>query len=409
MRDAVKKSLENENASVLYLNETRDRAARTFWEELKSFVWSAGLPYRANEAKLVLFGPGNRWIWVGGGESKKHVNRWKGLLPKIAAAYIDEAQDWRPDVLVHAYSQVLGPALSDIGGSFTVGGVPGPTPDPMDPWFNWTHSREFSQHGSEFDPPWTIWDNPYVHNARQLLDRDKNTRGVDESDPTIQREYFGRWVRDNQILVFGALDDILNSYDGLPDGDWVFAVGIDGGYVDEASICTLGWRRRDDARKVYVTRSDLFGHAGAHETVDRIRETTSGLGARLLGSYADPAAGMKNIAHDLWARHGVEIESADKQDKIGGIKLLVSAFASRELLLPRGHRLFTSLRRVQWDPDNRGEKLKGHTPDDVDALLYAYRKAYPWICQRNEEAPKTYEQEREERIVREQNTKYWGD
>ena len=386
VRDAVARSWDSPNASVIYLNETRDRAKRTFWEELKLYVATKRLPYIPNESDLSLRGPAGRWIWCGGGETKKHLNRWKGILPKAAAVYLDEAQDWRPEMLLHAYSEVFAPMLADMGGQFTAGGVPGPLPDAGDPWFDWCHSPEFSRHGGE-ERPWTLWQNPYVKQARELLARILRTRGVDESDPTIQREFFGRWVRDTAILVFGALDDELNSYDDLPDGDWSFVGGIDGGYVDEASIAVLGWMAIDADRKVYVRSSELFGHRGAYEVIDRVKAALEPLGSRLVSAGADPAAGMKNIAHDIWARYGIHLEPADKADKVGGCKLLASSIATRELLLPRGHRLFKSLRRVQWDPDHRGEKLRGHTPDDVDALLYGFREAWPWISQRNPPAP----------------------
>lgn len=408
VRDAVATSWAHPHASVIYLNETRDRAQRTFWEELKAYVAAQGLPYRASESKLSLRGPEGRWIFVSGGESRKQVKRWKGVLPKAAAFYIDEAQDWRPEVLAHAYAEVIAPALADMGGRFTVGGVPGPLPDPEDTWFAWTHADDFSQHGGE-ERPWTMWENPHVKDARRLLERVMRTRGVDESDPTIQREFFGRWVRDTAILVFGALDDELNAYDSLPDGDWNFAVGIDGGYVDEASIATLGWMSIDADRKVYVRKSDLFGHKGAHETIARITEATAPLGSRLVVTAADPAAGMKNIALDVWTKHGIQLEVAEKADKVGGCKLLASAIATRELLIPRAHRLFRSLRRVQWDPDARGEKLQGHTPDDVDAVLYAYRKAWPWISSRPPAPEQSYEQLQEALIIEKQRIAEEGD
>lgn len=402
VRDAVATSWRNPNASVIYLNETHDRAVRTFWEELKTYVADRGLPYRSREAPHPhLRGPDNRWIFVSGGESKKQVKRWKGVLPKAAGFIIDEAQDWNPEVLAYAYTEVIAPALADMGGRFTVGGVPGPLPEPDDTWYAWSHSAEFSQHGGE-ERPWSMWDNPHVHDALKLLHRVMATQGIDESHPTIQREFFGRWVRDTTVLVFGALDDTLNAYDPPPpEGDYMFAGGGDGGYVDEASIATLAWRPVDAEAKVYVTRSDVFGHRGAYEIIERFRAALEPLGARLVGCAVDPAAGMKNIAHDVWGKYGIQLEAADKgpEVKVAVMKILAASLAHRELLIPRGHHVFRSLRRVRWDPDHRGEKLAGHTPDDVDALAYGFRLAWPWISQRAPARPKTYEEERLERIL----------
>lgn len=392
--DILAESWENPNGMVLYLNTTRDRANRTIWEELKQAAVRNNMPYVPNEGRLSLRGPDNRWIFASGGETKKHIDKWKGTLPPLVAAYLDEGQDWEEEVLEYAIARVLLPALADRGGRLTVGGTPGAVPEGF--YYRLTQSPEWSHHTG------TMFDNPAVKFPRQLLEAAMRLRQVAEDDPTIQREFFGRWVRDTAILVFGALDDELNAYDVMPEGRYLFAGGVDGGYVDDAAIATLAWLEEDPEFKTYLKSCETFGHRGAIEIIERVKAAFEPLGARITGIAADPAAGMKNIAHDVWAKHGIEMDPAEKDDKVGGCKLLASAIASRELLLPRGHRLFKSLRRVQWDPEHRGEKLKGHTPDDVDALLYGYRKAYPWIVQRKPEPPKSYEEERLDRILAKQ-------
>ncbi len=400
VRKIVDVSWKTPNSSCIYLNETRERAERTFWQELKQYIHTNNLPYTPHEGKLWLQGPENRWIFLGGGEHKKLVNRWKGILPKAAIFILDECQDWRPEILAHAYTEVIAPALADIGGKLVCGGVPGPLPDDEDTWFGWVNNPAFSTHGTE-EKPWSIWDNPHVKQARQLMSRVMETRMVDESDPTIQREFFGRWVRDTQVLVFGALDDQLNAYDELPEGNYSFAAGVDFGYVDSSAINVLGWLA-EGQQNMFVTRNDAFDKTGAYETIEKINTALSALGSRLLTAAADPAAGGKNICDDLWTRYGLEIEPATKDDKVGAIKLLASSIASREILIPRHHPLFRALRRVQWDPDHRGERLYGHTPDRVDALLYAFRAAFPHFYVGERKKPLTYEDERLERILQKQ-------
>lgn len=405
VRKIVDVSWNNPNASCIYLNETRDRAEKTFWQELKQYIFVNNLPYVPNEAKLYLKGPENRWIFLGGGENKRLVNRWKGILPKAAIFILDECQDWRPEILAHAYTEVIAPALADIGGKLVAGGVPGPLPDIEDTWFGWINNPSFSVHGTE-EKPWSIWDNPHVKKARELMERVMETRMVDENDPTIQREFFGRWVRDTQILVFGALDDNLNAYDELPEGNYSFAAGLDFGYVDSSAINVLGWLDVGPPNNIFVTRNDAFDKTGAYETIEKVAAAFAPLGARLQATGADPAAGGKNICDDLWTRHGLHVEPATKDDKVGAIKLLASSVASRELLIQRNHQLFRALRRVQWDPDHRGEKLYGHTPDRVDALLYAFRAAYPLYYVGERKKPLTYEDERLNRILEKQNREF---
>lgn len=390
--DALAESWAHPNSAVLYLNTTQKRARKTVWHELKEAVRREGMPYVPYEGSMR--GPDNRWIFISGGETEKHIDRWKGVLPPLVAAYIDEAQDWDEELLAYAIARVILPALADRGGRLTVTGTPGPNPDGF--YFDLTQNPEWSHHA------WTMFD---IHDpgagvmvgAHELLAEALRIRGVDVTDPTIQREFFGRWVRDTAILVFGALDDQLNAYDELPEGDWDFMGGVDGGYVDQAAQALLGWVRHID--NMFLVRDELFSHRGAYETIARLKDFFGPLGVRLLGIAADPAAGMKNIGHDLWERHGIELDVAEKDDKVGGCKLMAGSIASRELLLPRGHRIFRSLRRVQWDPDHRGEKLRGHTPDDVDALLYGFRKAWPVYSFRPPPPPPSPEEEHLRRII----------
>jgi hypothetical protein len=304
--------------------------------------------------------------------------------------------------LVHAYTEVIAPALADVGGRFTVGGVPGPVPDSLDTWYSWVNSGEFSHHGTD-ENPWSIWDNPYIKDARGQVELVCRTRQVDINHPTIQREFFGQWVHDTDILVFGALDSQLNAYDELPEGDWSFGAGVDFGFVDSSSITVVGWPRVSDSRHIYVTRNEAFDKTGAYETIERVKAALSPLQDRLAIAVADPAAGGKNIMEDIWTRHGIPIQPATKDDKVGAIKLMSASVNTRELLLPRTNvELFSALRHVRWDPDHRGERLQGHTPDRVDSLLYAFRASWPWYSRTDPPVVKEYEEERFERIMERQ-------
>jgi hypothetical protein len=103
VRDAVATSWANPNASVIYLNETRERAQQDrsgTSSRRTSPTWAC--PMSPSEAKLCLRGPANRWIFVSGGERKADdPTAGRGSCRKLVAAFIiDEAQDWRPELLL---------------------------------------------------------------------------------------------------------------------------------------------------------------------------------------------------------------------------------------------------------------------------------------------------------------------
>ena len=365
------------DSTLVYLNTTRERAQRTLWEYLKATARAHGLPWVANESRLSLRGPGNRWIFVSGGESKKHVAKWKGTLPAVWAAYVDEAQDWDPDVLQHALWSVLVPTLIDRGGRLTVAGTPGPMPDQDDVWYALTQNAEFSQHF------WTLWDNPHLKGARALLDKTMRARRVDENDPTIQREFFGQWVADTESLVFGCLSDTENLYDELPDGeDWQHVAGADFGTVDDSALQVLTFNALLSS-KLFGSLTRAWNGVGPIGTMDRINQELEPFKTGLSGAVGDPAGGGSGIMLDLNDKHGFEFEAAPKlaDYKVAAVKLLADVIRARDLVFnakdPEVRKLLRDLRRVQWNPNHRGTKLKGHMPDRVDALLYGFRKAWP--------------------------------
>lgn len=380
-------SWSNPDATVYYLNETRDRAKGTFWEDLKKQADAAGLPYTANEADLTLRGPRNRWIRVGGGDSKRHVNRVKGKLPPIVSLYADEAQDWRDEILRHLMAEVVPAALADRDGRLTVGGVPGPVPDAqVSLWYAITQNPKWSQHGVATGL--SMWRNPWVKSPAKALADACSDLHVTEDDPTIQREFFGRWVLDRSALMFGDLDRELNVYDALPEGGrWAYTSGADFGLRDLNALQILGWARDVDPR-LFGVRNRAW-NCGPTDAAKFMAHEVRSLGAGYLGGVGDPAGGGAGVMDDISAKEGVAMEATKKSDKEFWMRLASNLIRNRELVFARGdaetEALFLDLLRVQRDP--RTGKLVGHTPDRVDALVYAVRAAWPHWSYRPPAAP----------------------
>jgi hypothetical protein len=365
------------DATVYYLNETRDRAKGTFWEVLKAVAEAADLPYVANEADLTLKGPRNRWIRLGGGDSKRHVNRVKGKLPPIASLYVDEAQDWRDELLRHLLSEVVPAALADREGRLTVGGVPGPVPDPeVSLWYAITQNQAWSQHGTSTGL--TMWRNPHVRNPQRALADACSDLHVTEDDPTIQREFFGRWVLDRAALMFGDLDREANVYAELPRSDrWAYTSGADFGLRDLNALQILGWARDVDPR-LFAIRNRAWA-CGPTDAAKFMAHEIRSIGRGYLGGVGDPAGGGAGVMDDIASKEGVQMEATQKSDKEFWARIVANVIRNRELVFARDdvetEALFRDLLRVQRDP--RTGRLRGHTPDRVDALIYAVRSAWP--------------------------------
>jgi hypothetical protein len=50
-----------------------------------------------------------------------------------------------------------------------------------------------------------MFKNPHLDKPREWLDDELKLKGLPEDDPTVQRNYFGRWVRDEKAQLFQYL------------------------------------------------------------------------------------------------------------------------------------------------------------------------------------------------------------
>lgn len=387
-RDMLGESQRHANASVVYLNTTRERAQKTLWEELKELSKRFALGYEANESRLSLRGPDNRWIYVSGGESKKHVRKWKGVLPKAAAFYLDEAQDWAASVLECAIAEVVMPALADIGGRLTIGGVPGPVPAGV--FYDITRNPEYAQHF------WSLLDNPHIKSARELIDRTCRARGVDESDPTIQREFFGRWVYDENALMFRySPERNAGALQAGPAEGWEYVLGFDLGFDDADAVVILGWQRGTNV--VHLVHEDVATRQGITELAATLNSLLATW--RPLALVGDLGALGKKIGDELRRRHGLPVEAADKTRKAEHIALVNDGLRTGRILLPPTSTLAQDMLRLEWDADAKArgqlkESASFHS-DVADAFLYAYRRCYAY-AEKPPEEPKTDEQRQDE-------------
>lgn len=387
-RDMLGASQAHANASVVYLNTTRERAQKTLWEELKELSKRFALGYEPNESRLSLRGPDNRWIYVSGGESKKHVRKWKGVLPKAAAFYLDEAQDWAPSVLETAIAEVVMPALADIGGRLTVGGVPGPVPTGT--FFDITRNPEYAQHF------WSLLDNPHVKNARDLIERTCKARGVTEDDPTIQREFYGRWVYDENALMFRY--DPTRNGDAVahvaPATDWEYVLGFDLGFDDADAVVILGWQK--GSAVVHVVHEDVRERQGITELAGVLGDALKLW--RPIALVGDLGALGKKIGDELRRRHALPVEAADKTRKAEHIALVNDGLRTGRILIPAGSTLAKDMLRLEWDADAKARGILRESPhfhsDVADAFLYAYRRCLAYAERAPQPVVKRTDQEK---------------
>lgn len=353
----------------LYITLSRINAKRLAWEILKTLNAEHNVGGIPSEGELLLTLPNGARIYLTGCSDMGEVEKFRGL--PLAIVVIDEAQSFPTMLLQRLIDEVLVPALMDFNGALVLVGTPGPVP------IGYFHDCVVSPEWAHFS--WSVFDNPWIERksgrtARAMLDDELKRRGVDENDPVIQREWFGRWVLDPNVLVF-RYDSKRNDRKPLVHQHHV--IGVDFGYYDADAIAVLGW---SDSSPCLDLVEELVT---AKQHITPLMESVRAMESKYkpLAIVADFAAlGMK-IAEEISMRTSVPVEAADKMRKLEHIEWLNDAMRTDKFFAPSSSRFAQDCALVEWDRSKfEKPKISDRFHSDIcDAVLYAYVKALHWL------------------------------
>lgn len=239
---------------------------------------------------------------------------------------------------------------------------------------DWVHRRFVNDStrlpGCEFVPA-QLRDNPSVDPSY--------AESLAKLDPVVRRQLEeGIWVRDGGGLVYGQFQEARNCLPvlmGRETESWTYLLGLDFGIVDENAVTVLGWRAYDTC--VYVVESYRL-KALVHEMSAEV--------ARLEAKYrfaqiVGDVGGMgKAFQGDIQSRHGIPIQAADKNNRVGYISLFNADLARGRIkvLSPTCPDLLQEWRELPWN-DSRTKELEGFHNHASDSCLYAWRAATAYL------------------------------
>lgn len=363
----------------LYITRTRVNAKRIIWGVLKRVNRERHLGGRAREADLCMEFPNGYCIYLVGANNRDEIEKFRGM--PLAIVVLDEAQILAN--LGELVDEVLAPALMDHDGSIVLGGTPGPVP--VGYFYDCTKNAEWEHH------VWTVFDNPWIEKKsgktpQQHLDAELKRRGVTVDDPSIQREWFGRWVYDPNALVF-RYDAERNHYDVLPEarGDWECVVAGDIGWDDADALAVLRWNTTLPG--LWLTYEDVLPKQTITQLGDKLRALVDQ--HQPLGVVLDFGGLGKKIAEELTARWGLNVQAAEKERKLEHIELLNDAMRTGHFYAKKDSRFAQDAMLVEWDKKNPEKpKISDRFHSDIcDAVLYGYRRAKQWLSEPLPEEP----------------------
>lgn len=367
--DLIDSALKFPETTQLYVTLSRNNAKKIIWPELLKINRVYNLGGVPDNTELSLKFPNESIIYCSGAKDRTEIEKFRGM--PLKKGYIDECQSFR-DHIGSLIDDILAPALMDYAGSLCLIGTPGPIPA------GYFHdcsvaSDSWSHHA------WTFWDNPFIASKsgmshQQLLERELKRRGVSADDPSIQREWFGRWILDSESLLI-HYNETKNHFESLPPAKWDYILGIDIGFVDADALAVLA--HSDSQPFTYLVEEVVTNKQGISELVDQINR----LGKKydISKMVIDEGGLGKKIAEEIRRRHQVPVQAADKVRKMENIAFLNDALRSGRFKAKRTSRFaqdsfLVEIDRDKTTPDKIKVKDTFHS-DIIDAVLYAFKES----------------------------------
>jgi hypothetical protein len=361
----------NMPGDVAYITLNRRSAKRIIWRAILDINEQYSLGGVPDNTELTIKFPNKNIIYVSGAKDESDIEKLRGLA--LRKVYIDECQSFRP-YIEQLVEDVVEPALTDYDGSLILIGTPGPVPAGY--FYKTSTSKGWSHHS------WTMADNPWIERksgkkVEQIIQEICERRGVRPDDPSILREFFGKWVKDSDSLVYKFNFD-KNIYEKLPE-TLEYIIGVDIGYEDSDAISVLGYDKYSE--HCFLVSEFVQNKLTISDLVVKIKELKELY--KPIKIVMDAGALGKKIQEEIRQRHSLHIEAAEKNRKFEFIELLNDDLRSGRFKAYKGSRFAEDCFLVQWDRSSLN-KLKisdTYHSDITDSVLYAWRECRHFFAQ----------------------------
>jgi hypothetical protein len=408
--DLLNQAINTPNSTNLYITLTRTNAKILLWPILKRINEDQSLGGESNEADLSMSFPNRSVIYLSGVKDISEIDKFRGMALKLV--YLDEAQSMRP-YIEQLVDDVLDPACIDHNGKIRIIGTPGPVP--VGYFHNVAQSTTWSHHF------FTIWDNPFIADAKGRLEMTLARRGITVEDPSIQREFFGKWVLDMESLVI-KYDKGVSHYASLPTtNQWDHVISVDLGFEDADAIAVIGFS--SEAPASYLVEELVTRKQGLTELAAQLDLLVAKY--KPLKLMMDEGGLGKKIAEEMRRRYGLPIVAAEKTRKFEYIELLNDALRTGRFRAKEDSLFAKDAMLLEWETDYEKQKRVISTrfhSDIIDAVLYGYRESLHYLYEprrprpapgsdewRSEEERSAFEAVQEAWTAKREEGSFWND
>ena len=378
--DHIETAMKFPKSNSVYITTTRSNAKKIMFPALCEAVRQHNIPATPNISDLSMGFHNHSNVYLAGVNDEQSIHNFRGM--KLHLGTIDEAQSMRPYVK-ELIDDVLAPALFDCNGRLRVTGTPGPVPVGF--FYDISHSKEWNHHF------YSLFDNPFLKDQLVRLQLELKRRGVSIDDPSIQREFFGKWATDLSALVLKYNPD-LNHFDQLPTTvAWEYIIVADFGFDDADAIAVIAFSTQHP--NAYLVEEHIMTKQGitplANQLIDRIQKYNP---MKVLGDFGGLG---KKIASELQVRFNIPIEAAEKSRKLEYIELLNDSLRTGRMKAKKDSRFAQDAMLLEWDRTNPEKpKISDSYHSDIgDCMIYGHRELLHWLWKEEVPAAKPGSQE----------------
>lgn len=355
----LKLCTEHDNRKCLYIALTYGTAKDIAWDDLKQLDRALSLGCRWNEVELKATLPNGSSIKLAGADKPKEIEKFRGQ--KFIAVALDECGSFG-DYMRSLVDEVLSPALMDFNGYLILLGTPAARHAGLFYEATTQESLGWSLHGWTWEANYLIPEDPHAWIAKE-----RERRGLKDSDAIYLREYCGRWARGSDRLVY-QFDADKNVWRTPPVWTDCF-LGMDFGYIDDTALVVVGYNKTDPT--LYVLETYKSPRMLTDAIAAEVRRLDSKYPLRRL--VGDSGGYGKGPIEELKARYGLRIYPAEKTDKARAFTTVNNDLRTGRIKIPAGSALGEEWQNLLLT--DKGEEDPSCPNHLADAFLYAFRHA----------------------------------
>lgn len=368
---------------IIYINLTFTNAINQIWNDLLKRAEDFGISIESSSKSEgnIIFSNGSS-LRIMGNPNNSELEKLRGEK-KVSLIIIDEF--FHQKNMEYGINEIISPLLTDRKDSTLICiGTP--------PRLAKTYGEKVWNENGWKKYHWTMFDNPYIPEPKEFLQKLCVDKGITEDSPFIQREFYGViGSYDTEALIFKDRKTYTKDIESEIKKGAIkitgIAIGVDYGFSDFNSIVTVAYNK--DEKKSYVIEESKFNKSTVSVIIEAIKKhyenakniiNAQKLNKDCVKIYCD--TNEESITADLRVNYSLPAFNCYKYDKDYAIELLAEELRTGRMQIKKNDFLDEEMQKVLHPRDEDGNILPGFDEEEGEhtditmALLYASRKIF---------------------------------